>query len=338
MKKVIECPYCDGQAEMKKESRELNFRKESFKVVAHYYSCNKCLEEFTTTETDTITILQAHNQYREKHCIPFVEDILAIRDKYELPANKMSEVLGLGINGYSNYEKGEIPTPAIGTLINTIANPIVFLGLLHRAKDVFNKNAFTKAKEKVEYLIQKEKEINPFYFKINQYSDANNFTGFKKPNLDKLANVLIAFILKCNPDFNDRLKLNKLLFYVDFYHYKLVGFSLTGLSYRAIQYGPVPTCYDNIYTYFENEGVICSNWTKGENGSGKELFQTNGEFDTKQHSTEELEAIDAIISKYKNISTWDLVDISHTEKAWVELHNHKSVISYQEYAFDLIGA
>lgn len=338
MKQVIECPYCDGQAKMKKENKELNFRKETFKVVAHFYKCNKCLEEFTTTETDTITILQAHNQYRERHYIPFIEDICAIREKYELPANKMSEVLGLGVNGYSNYEKGEIPTPAIGNLINTISNPNVFIGLLHRAKSSFNKNAYEKAKERVEYLIQKERDISPFYCTINQYNDANNFTGYKKPNLDKLANVLIVFISKCKPEFNDRLKLNKLLFYVDFYHYKLVGFSLTGLSYRAIQYGPVPTYYDNIYTYFENDGVICSKWVKGENGSGKELFLTSGQFDTKHYSLAELETIDTIISKFQNTSSWDLVDLSHKEKGWMELHGDKGIISYQEYAFDLIGA
>ena len=337
MKQLLECPYCDGLAELKKENRELNFRKETFKVVAHFYKCNKCLEEFTTTETDTITILQAHNQYRERLGIPFMEDIRAIREKYELPANKMSEVLGLGINGYSNYEKGEIPTPAIGNLINTIADPNVFLGLLHRAKMAFNKNAYEKAKERVEYLIQKEREIISCDCKINQYNDPNNFTGYKKANLGKLANVIIAFITKCNPEFSDRLKLNKLLFYVDFYHYKLTGFSLTGLSYRAIQYGPVPTFYENIYTYFENEGIICSKWIKGENGSAKELFQTNSEFDSKYHSAEELETIDTIINKFKDTSSWDLVDISHNERGWMELHNNKGIIGYQEYAFDLAG-
>lgn len=338
MKQVIECPYCDGQAKMQKESKELSFRKETFKVVAHYYKCNKCLEEFTTTETDTITVLQAHNQYRERHSIPFLEDICAIREKYELPASKMSEVLGLGINGYSNYEKGEIPTPAIGNLINTIGDPNIFLTLLLRVKTAFNTNTYEKAKERVEYLIQKEREISPSFCAINQYNDASSFTGYKRPNLGKLANILIAFISRCKPEFNDRLKLNKLLFYADFYHYKLTGFSLTGLSYRAIQYGPVPTFYDNIYTYYENEGVISSNWTKEKNGSGKELFQANLEFDTKYYSIEELETIDAIVNMFKNISSWDLVDISHKEKGWMELQSNKGIISYQEYAFDLVGA
>ena len=47
MKQVIECPYYDGQAENEtKENKELSFRKEAFKVAAHFYKCNKCFEEF----------------------------------------------------------------------------------------------------------------------------------------------------------------------------------------------------------------------------------------------------------------------------------------------------
>ena len=107
MKQVIECAYCDGQAQLQKTGKELKYRAELFKVVEHFYKCEKCAEEFTTTETDSVTLLQAHNQYRERHFIPFPEEILAIRDKYELSATKLSEVLGLGINGYGNYEKGE---------------------------------------------------------------------------------------------------------------------------------------------------------------------------------------------------------------------------------------
>ncbi|MBK7883908.1 MAG: hypothetical protein IPJ81_08950 [Chitinophagaceae bacterium] len=95
MKKVIECPYCDGYANLEKQTKELSYRKELFKVIEHFYKCNKCNEEFTTTETDTVTLLQAYNQYREKYSIPFAEEIISLREKYELSAIKMSEVLGL---------------------------------------------------------------------------------------------------------------------------------------------------------------------------------------------------------------------------------------------------
>ena len=337
MKKVIECPYCEGQATLQKQSKELMYRKELYKVIEHFYKCNNCKEEFTTTETDTITILQAHNQYREKYNVPFSEEIFSIREKYELSAIKMSEVLGLGVNGYSNYEKGEIPTPAIGNLIYTADNPEVFKVMLEKAKHYFSNGMYENTMGKVQFLVDRQKEPDCFQLKLNQHNGPGSFTGYRKPNKEKLANAFIAFITKCKSEFNDRLKLNKLLFYADFLNYKLNGYSITGLSYRAIQYGPVPTHYDNIYACLENEGIILSHWIKGKDRSAKETFITEGNYDCNLFSKDEQLIIEIIADNFKNTSTWDMVDLSHKEKSWIELHNGKEIINYQSYAFDLLG-
>jgi putative zinc finger/helix-turn-helix YgiT family protein len=335
MQKRIECPYCDGMANLQKETRELTYRKEQFKIIAHFYKCEKCGQEFTTTEADTISLVQAHNQYRERYNIPFPEEIAAIREKYELSAAKMSEVLGLGANGYSNYEKGEMPVPAMAKLIATAAKPSVFRKFLSDARSHFSDNAFAKAKEKVDFLIDQEKEFNPFYSSLNIYNEPNNYTGYKRPSEEKITGLIGIYIQKCNPEFNDKLKLNKLLFYTDFCHYKDHGRSISGLSYRAIQYGPVPANYDNIYTYLENEQIIRSEWLRLTNGSAREVFKTDGDFAAGLFSPEELATISKITTRFHETSTWDIVDLSHKEKAWKELEAKKELISYQDYAFDL---
>lgn len=335
MNPVIECPYCDGQAELKKQVKELTYRKDSFKVFAHYYQCKLCSEEFTTTEADTITILQLHNQYRVKHNIPFIEEIVEIRETYDLSAAKMSEVLGLGINGYGNYEKGEMPTPAMGNLIYTASNPIVFIDMLKKGKNYFSDGMFNDAISRLNFLINRDK--NPYQVKINQHYEPNALTGFKKINKDKLANILIFYINNCKTEFNDRLKLNKLLFYTDFLSYKLSGFSITGLCYRAIQYGPVPSFYDNIYACLENEDIIFSNWIKSNDGSAKEHFITEREFDINLFNDTEKSIIESISTNFKSTSSWDLVELSHKEKAWIDLYSNKDLIDYQTYAFELEG-
>lgn len=331
----IECPYCDGYAILKKQDKDLTYRKLVFTVVAHYYKCEKCDEEFTTTESDTITIKQVHNQYREKNSIPFPEEIFAIREKYELSAAKMSDVLGLGTNGYGNYEKGEMPLPAIANLITTSAKPIIFSELLDKAKAHFSSSAFQKAKDKVQFLIDQEthsKSINAF---LNIYSVPNNYTGYSTPNPDKIASLIATFIQNCKPEYNDKLKLNKLLFFTDFCHYKNYAQSISGLSYRAIQYGPVPSNYDNIYTYLENEQIIFSDWIRLSNGGAKEIFKSESEFDQKMFSQDELETIESVIKTFSDTSTWDTMEHSHQEKAWKELEANKVLIGYQDYAFDI---
>jgi putative zinc finger/helix-turn-helix YgiT family protein len=334
-KQMVECPYCDGMANLQKEARDLIYRKDQFKILAHFYKCEKCEEEFTTTEADTISLIQAHNQYRQKYNIPFPEEIATIRDKYELSAAKMSEVLGLGANGYSNYEKGEMPVPALAKLIATAAKPTVFMEFLMDARPHFSDNAFQKVKEKVEFLIDRENEFYPFYSSLNIYKEANNFTGYKRPNEQKIAGLVAIFIQKCKQEFNDKLKLNKLLFYTDFCHYKNYGSSISGLSYRAIQYGPVPANYDNIYSYLENEQTISSEWIRLSNGSAREVFKTTETFDINLFSPDEQKTIDMVIARFHQTSTWDIVDLSHKEKAWKELESGKELISYQDYAFDL---
>ena len=335
MKKKMECPYCDGMADLKKEAKDLTYRKEVFKIMAHYYKCEKCQEQFTTTESDTISLTQAHNQYREKNNIPFPEEIAAIRLKYNLSASKMSEVLGLGTNGYSNYENGEIPIPAYGNLISATAEPATFLHFLDNSKSHFTGKAFTKARERVLYLIQTVDTTKDVCASLNVFNEPNNYTGYKKTALDKLASLVTFFIQNSNPEFNDKLKLNKQLFYTDFLHYKNVGASISGLSYRAIPYGPAPSNYDNIYAYLENEGVISSQFVKLSNGGVKEVFVSNFDFDKKKFSEQEQNSICMIIEKFKNIPTWDVVELSHSEKAWIDLESNRKLIGYQEYAFEL---
>jgi transcriptional regulator with XRE-family HTH domain len=335
MKKKIECPYCDGIANLYKEAKEITYRKDVFKIVAHFYKCEKDQQEFTTTAGDTISLTQVHNQYREKNNIPFPDEIAAIRQQYELSASKMSEVLGLGANGYSNYENGEIPTPAYGNLISAAAEPHTFMKLLDKAKEHFSDNAFNKVKERVAYLIRTVDKNKNLYATLNLYSEANNFTGYKKLDPVKIGNLVTRYIQHSKPDFNDKLKLNKQLFFTDFIHYKNFGMSISGLSYRAVKYGPVPSNYDNIYSYLENEQFISSQFLKLPNGGAREVFLSEADFDKNLFTEQEKETIETIIERFADMSTWDIMDLSHQEKAWKELEANRKLISYQDYAFEL---
>ena len=55
-------------------------------------------------------------------------------------------------------------------------------------------------------------------------------------------------------------------------------------------------------------------------------------------SDEELETLANIKVKFANMSTWDIVDLSHLEKAWKELEANRELIGYQDYAFELAMA
>lgn len=170
---------------------------------------------------------------------------------------------------------------------------------------------------------------------VLNHSHPEQFTGYRKPEPAKIANLVTYYIQHSKPDFNDKLKLNKQLFFTDFTHYKNHGTSISGLSYRAIKYGPVPANYDNIYTYLENEQLVNSQFLKLPNGGAREVFVSEADYDENLFTEQEKRTIETISEEFANISTWDIVELSHQEKSWKKLEANRELISYQDYAFEL---
>jgi hypothetical protein len=57
-------------------------------------------------------------------------------------------------------------------------------------------------------------------------------------------NMILYFAQKLAPW---ETGLNKLMFYTDFLNYKRFCFAVSGTTYRAIQYGPVPQKYEALF-------------------------------------------------------------------------------------------
>jgi uncharacterized phage-associated protein len=207
--------------------------------------------------------------------------------------------------------------------------------LLENAKQYFSENSFEKVKQRVSLLIDEDRRSKPYYTTLNTSANPTDYSGYKKTSAKKIVALVIALINQSKEEFNSKLKLNKQLFYTDFLHYKNYGKSITGLTYRAINYGPVPANYDSIYAWLENEQIISSYWIKANSGAAIESFITSAAIEPLVFSQEEQETIDAIINQFKNMSAWDIVDLSHREPAWKESEKEKKLISYQQYAFDL---
>lgn len=336
MKDKIECPFGEGEAFLKKEPQKLTYRKEKFEVIAHFYVCEHCSEEFTTNEADQITLIQAHNQYREKNNIPFPEEIKAIREKYQLSAAKMSEVLRLGENGYANYEKGEIPTPAIGALIKAASKPDNFLDWLSTNNRADKDKNLMKAKQIAENLLY-PKHKNPDFFALlgSNHEDPNNYTGYAVLNTLKIEHLLVHFIHSCNQDYNDRLKLMKLFFFTDFSHYKHFGRSVSGLCYHTQQVGPIPLCYDHFFMYFEQHCIITPKWERLADGGARETVNTLGgrDFSGEIFDENELTTIQLITDTFKNATTWDMVEKSNEIELKTSGQLKPHLIGFQENAF-----
>lgn len=67
MKLLIDCPFCEGIAALHRKPGVIDYRNEKFTVNQAFYTCDRCKESFTTTQSDTESINQLHTQYRLRH-------------------------------------------------------------------------------------------------------------------------------------------------------------------------------------------------------------------------------------------------------------------------------
>lgn len=329
----MKSPITGKEMELRKEVREIEFRKETFEVDFHFYYCKDSKEQFTDTKLDELNMNQLYNKYRDHHNLPFPEEIIAIREQYDLPATKMAEVLGFGINSYRNYEAGEVPSASNGKLIQLAANPKRFRDLMELCESCDEKTK-QKTLKRIEELIEVAKQERFVYEEhLLDGKLPDEFTGYRKSNFNKFKEMVVYFTEQLKPW---KTQLNKLLFYADFLNYKRTGFSISGVRYRAINMGPVPNNFNSIFEYIAEKDYVDVWYTVFSNGSIGEQFKprANHKFDKSLFDEHELNALREVANKFKGIKTANVIDISHKEKAWLENEKERKLISYK-YAFDL---
>lgn len=324
---------------LRKEHRNLMFRKEEYEVVYHYFLCEDSREKFTNDELDEINLRQLYNQYRVAHKLPFPEDIKNIRFKYGLSAIKMAEVLGFGVNVYRNYEAGEVPNESNARLIQLAADPRKFRELLDISQ-IFEGDDLSKLEKHIDKLIEtKRAESIQKQFAEAYLLDAtglDDYTGYKKPNFEKLTEIVVYFSKQLKPW---KTQLNKLLFYTDFLHYKKTCYAISGARYRAINMGPVLNNFNSIFEYMVNQGdidILKIEFTEEKVG---EQFAPNTKrvFNPEVFTKEEMETLQTVSKKLGRLKTKEIIDISHKEAAWrTSFEAGKQIISYKN-AFDLVA-
>lgn len=135
---------------------------------------------------------------------------------------------------------------------------------------------------------------------------------------EKLIHAAIFFIQ--NTQSCQKTKLLKLLYLLDFEHYRQVGRTVTGLKYQAWREGPVPP---QVFEEIEDpeEGwsqhieAIC-NPIGFNNSSPTWDLKAKAEFDASLFSRRELAILKEVASKYKTHSAKSLVHLCHDTPPW----------------------
>jgi uncharacterized phage-associated protein len=329
---MMKSPYTGKEMLPVYEQRTWNFRGEPYPYVHTAFRCEDTGEQFTTDETDTAGFMQVTNQYRAKYGIPFTDEIIAIRARYGVSATKMSVILGLGVNQWRLYESGEVPNVSNGRMIRSIMNPKVFQEMVASSRQQLSDKEYTAIMNKMQAIIAQSDTYH-----IEGYEQRRIFqfprgveNGYASTSLERLKSILIEVLHECGDVFCT--KMNKLLFYIDFLSYRQRGIAMTGLSYKAINYGPVPDRWDRVYSEFD-EITQESRMIGDYEGS---VLTTQVTPNQTSLSDADKDIIQRVCNKFRDCSATEISAISHAEPAWQKYQETHAHIPFIE-AFELLG-
>ena len=319
---IMKSPFTGKEMKCVYEKRTWNFRGEQYEYEHTAWLCEDSGEQFTTTESDTAGYVQVTNQYRAKYGIPYTDEIIAVRQRYGISAAKMSLILGIGINQYRLYEQGEVPSVSNGRMIRSIMNPKVMLEMVESSKNELSASEYDKITTKVKAAIAESEA-----YKMEQYETRRIFNeprglanGYAQTSLGRLKHIMLYILNRCDDVWCT--KMNKLLFYVDFLSYRERGMAMTGLSYRAIDFGPVPDRWDRVYSEFAE---VKQDLRQAGDFVGSVLTASQ-DADISMFTDDEIKVLDAVCTNFGNKSSREISHLSHEEKAWIDYHeNHERI-------------
>ena len=155
------------------------------------------------------------------------------------------------------------------------------------------------------------------------------YNGFAQPSLDKLKNLILFFIDKCGRIY--QTKLNKLLFYTDFYSFKTNGIAITGLTYTMTDYGPTPQChhwlYEKSFKEIKPYNSIIGYHTKTE-------LTAIVKPDLSVFSENEIQIMNHIYSTLGQLSGYKIASLDFKDDSWKAKIGHDNLLDFS-YAFSL---
>lgn len=323
-------PYTGKEMKLVYEPRTWNFRGEEYEYIHTAYKCEDTGELFTTCESDDAGYIQVTNQYRTKYGIPFTDEIIAVRSRYGVSASKMSAILGIGTNQWRLYESGEVPSVSNGRMIRSTMNPKVFLDLVESTRQQLTEKEYASVSEKVQKVIAQSDRYHLEAYECRRvFGTARGAeNGYSATSLPKLKAIMLMVLHECGEVFCT--KMNKLLFYIDFLSYRQRGYAMSGLSYRAIDFGPVPDRWDKVYSEFDE--IRQEPRPLGEYEGN--VLVADAAADESLLSDGEKAIIHDVCKRFKSCSSREISAISHEEPAWQKYHEMHSRIPYTE-AFSL---
>ena len=332
----VYCPYCKKEVEYKIEKRDVKeFRGIEINTYENVAVCKECHQDLYVNEIEEKNNERIYELYREKANIIKPQDIVQLREKYDISQRELTAILGFGKMTINRYERGGVPTKSQSDYIKLlIENDNKFVEKVKEAYKIGNINEKTYGKivsEELNINISKEEVQDNIrkYLKFVLSRKPDIYNGYKDLDIEKIENI-ISYIASKVKNLTIT-SLNKYLWYIDMLSFNQRSIAITGLTYQNQKFGPtiVDKKYDEI-------SLLDDKYTREdietENGNTTKII-SNGNYNLDKITDSEKKIIDTIIKMLKNKSVTDISEMSHREDGWKKTKRFER-ISF-EYAMNL---
>ncbi|MEG0162054.1 MAG: DUF4065 domain-containing protein [Aurantimicrobium sp.] len=300
------CPMCGerGQLEFASSPETLKVKGETFNVTRKRFICHNCEEIFSTPDLPD-HLDEAYRMYRQKFNLLFPEAILQWRESKGMRQADVACLLGWSPATVSRYENGALQDPAHDKALRMAMQPSGLKALVENAAGLRPdlREAILKEEDVLAGGVEKLVEV------VSHRVLHDSFAGTR---WKKLCAAVLFFTRESSVS---RTKLNKLLFYTDFLHFKMHSVSVTGVNYYRLQYGPVPERYELLFATMREQGLIDIQ------------TELNGEYvaywhratksvDVADLSDTEWQVVAKVQADLGKLSAADVSELSHKELAW----------------------
>lgn len=278
----MKCLNCEG-----KDFEEKNFRFTpevkgvEVEVVTSTFICKKCRTPLMDTEQMNNLRRGAADKYREMNNLLTSQEILHFRS-----------TLGMSQVAFANYLKvGE-----------------------------------ASVKRWESYFVQDVAQDEHMRLKCDEaYADFNalkvhwkshtpdEYSGNRRFNLELFKEVVRYLVQVARSP----LFLNKILFYVDFKHFKNHSISITGARYVPLEYGPCPDQYQNLFNFLLKKGVMVA--------KGHHQLMSPERPDLNLFDDSEKETLKSVAELVQKDGGQKLLKLSHEEKGYKHTQSFKHI-------------
>jgi putative zinc finger/helix-turn-helix YgiT family protein len=334
------CETCGSVTRTRVERRTETYtvRGEGTTIQANVRVCAKCNGGVYDRALDDENLGAAYDAYRRNHYIISPAEIRSMREGYGLSQRSLGTLLGWGEVTIHRYEGGSLPDDAHSQVLRFILDPFNMERLVKMYGHRLHQAARARLAERLAAKLDEEvpEKVAQVVVRSDKPKEAGVFTGLKDFSPRALMEMMVFYAAK--PGGVLKTKLNKLLWYADFTHYRLHGVSISGATYVHLLYGPVPDNYGSYLAALCDSETLVSDEidfgpdAAGEHMVGERLAATRGpRADALPPSA--YAVLEAVHRRFRRTGSKEITKLSHEEVGYTAT-GHKEPISY-EYAAQL---